>query len=120
MNYFSVKYYTSFEKSLDSSIGRVCNTCKTIPPWQSVHPDDMDFDTGKPTKSCEYSLADETYSVWLFKLKDDRFTNVTNAIKKNIVNYLNLNTTVNTKYYSKKCAKFYTACNEISALGIGN
>jgi hypothetical protein len=85
---------------------------------ENIYPEDLDFDTGKPTTGCEYSLADETYSDWLIKLKADKFTNVTNAIKENIVNYFNLVTTANTKYYSKKCAKFYTACNEISVLGI--
>jgi hypothetical protein len=87
---------------------------------ENIHPEDLDFDTGKPTTGCEYSLADETYSSWLIKLKADKFTSVTNAIKENIVNYFNLATTSNTRYYSKKCAKFYTACNEISVLGISN
>ena len=48
---------------------------------------DIDFDTGKPTAACEYSLADDTYNSWVLKLKDDKFKNVNAALKRNILNF---------------------------------
>lgn len=87
---------------------------------ENIHPADMDFDTGKPTTGCEYSLADETYSDWLIRLDADKFAHVTNDIKNNIVNYLNLTATANIKHYSKHCAKFYAACDKIGVLVISN
>ena len=85
-----------------------------------IHKEDIDYDTGRPTSNCEYSLADQTYCDWLLTLEDDKFANVTNSIKLNIVSYFHLSNGVTNKYYSKKCAKFNTACNEISRLGVSD
>ena len=85
-----------------------------------IHKEDMDYDTGQPTYDCEYSLADETYCDWLLTLEDDKFTNVTNSIKQNIVNFFHLSNATANKYYSKKCAKFYSACGEINRLAVSD
>jgi hypothetical protein len=81
---------------------------------------DVDYDTGRPTSDCEYSLADQTYCDWLLTLEDDKFTNVTNSIKVNIVDYFHLSNGVTNKHYSKECAKFNIACNEISRLRVSD
>jgi hypothetical protein len=80
---------------------------------QDVHPQDLNFDTGKPTRDCVYNLADQTYSEWLVKLKADQFNNVTTGIKDRIVNYFHLTPTSTNMLYSKQCAQFYNACNDI-------
>ncbi len=85
-----------------------------------IHEKDMDYDTGRPTSDCEYSLADETYCDWLFILEDDKFANVTSSIKQNIVNFFHLSNGIANKYYSGKCAKFYSACNEINVLAVSH
>ncbi len=86
-------------------------------PKENVHPKDMDFDTGKLTTDCEYSLADQTYCDWLLRLKDDKFKNVDKAIKQNIVSFFHLTNIIGSnKTQSKKCGKFFTACNELGAL----
>jgi len=87
---------------------------------ENIHPADIDFDTGRPTTGCEYSLADATYSAWLIRLDANKFAHVTNDIKNNIVSYLNLPTTALIKHYARPCAKFYIACNDISVLSFNH
>jgi len=83
-----------------------------------VHEEDIDFDTGRPTSDCEYSLADQTYSDWLLTLQNDKFANVTKSIKQNIVAFFQLTIEKDHARYSKRCAKFYGACDDISRLAV--
>jgi hypothetical protein len=45
------------------------------------------FDTGKPTKRGEYSMADDTYDTLLEKLADRKFANVSNSLRLNLAAY---------------------------------
>lgn len=74
---------------------------------------DKDFDTGKPTESREYSLADKTYSTWLLTLKKDNFKNVTTSIKQNILGFYTQILVPSQKKYSKKYTKFYNAFSDL-------
>lgn len=49
--------------------------------------EDIDFDTGEPTRIGEYALADKTYDELLIKLHKQSFKNVTPTLKRNIINY---------------------------------
>lgn len=105
-----------FVQSFDTILLHYADNLKKLPK-ENVHPKDMDYDTGKPTTDCEYSLADQTYCDWLLKLENDKFKNVDNAIKQNIVSFFHLESTTGfNKNQDKKCAKFFAACNELSAL----
>ena len=79
----------------------------------SVHPQDLDFDTGKPSTDCEYTLADQTYFNWLLHLKHDKFKNVTQPIKTEIVNYFHIVKNSNRKIYSEDCVEFYEVCDQL-------
>jgi hypothetical protein len=79
----------------------------------NVHPQDLNYDTGKLTTDCEYSLADQTYCDWLLQLKEQKYVNVTTTIKQEIVGYFNLTQSSTKRFYSKNCAEFYTACNQL-------
>ena len=46
-----------------------------------------DFDTGKPTRRGEYSMADETYDELLGKLADHKFSGVSESLRLNLVAY---------------------------------
>lgn len=46
-----------------------------------------DFDTGRPTRRGEYSLADDTYDELLGKLADNAFVNVSANLRSNLVAY---------------------------------
>ncbi len=77
---------------------------------------DKDFDTGKPTEDCEYSLADATYDIWLVQLEKDKFKNVTASIKQNILGfYKGMDVSPQNKY-SKKCNAFYNAFKDIKSM----
>lgn len=80
---------------------------------KNVHPQDLNYDTGKSSTDCEYSLADQTYCDWLLKLRTNEFDNVTTEIKQEIVNYFHLTVTPTIRPYSKDCSEFYNACNQI-------
>ncbi|HWO02668.1 MAG TPA: zinc dependent phospholipase C family protein, partial [Blastocatellia bacterium] len=45
----------------------------------------MDFDTGEPTRAGEYKLADETYAALLKRLAKNKFENVTPELRQNIL-----------------------------------
>jgi hypothetical protein len=104
-----------FDDSFDTILVHFAYNLNQLPS-ENLHPKDLDFDTGRPTANCEYSLADETYCDWLLKLKDDEFKNTDPQIRRNIIIFFHLNNNIAAHSYSKKCAKFYTACKEIVAL----
>jgi hypothetical protein len=76
---------------------------------------DIDFDTGKPTASCEYSLADETYTAWLIRLKEEQFKNVSHSLQQNILNFFH-NTNLPVANNSKRCVRFFNAYNELRVM----
>lgn len=104
-----------FDDSFDTVLVHYAFNLEQLPK-KNVHPKDMDFDTGKPTADCEYSLADQTYCDWLIKLKGNEFKSADPGIRQNIINFFHLNSRINTIAHSKKCADFYNACKEIVAL----
>jgi hypothetical protein len=55
---------------------------------------DRDYDTGFLTLPGEYSLADETYSVLLGKLAEDKFKDLTPPLKQDILNFYRKTDTV--------------------------
>ena len=80
---------------------------------QGVPLKDKDFDTGNPTRACEYRLADETYDTWLLKLKADNFRNANTAIKKDIAEfYKGRDQDIQTES-SKKCSAVDKALGEM-------
>ena len=86
---------------------------------QSLFLPDLDFDTGKPTERCEYSLADIAYSDLVLKHKADGFRNLSYALQQDITKYyLSMNTpelkTGNLKY----CNRFQSAFSELKAIKI--
>jgi hypothetical protein len=74
---------------------------------------DMDIDTGLPTMSCEYVLANMTYNEWLLKLADNQFDNLTSSMRQNILGfYIQSNKPVRNKD-SQKCNKLYNALTDL-------
>lgn len=106
-----------FVKSFDTILVRYAINLKQLSK-ENIHPKDLDFDTGKPTANCEYSLANQTYIDWLFKLDADKCENVTNSIKQNIINFFDFTKAAAHQKHSKQCAKFFTAYYKISTLSV--
>ena len=74
---------------------------------------DKDFDTGKPTESCEYSLADKTYNTWVLNLENDNFKNMTPSIKQNILGFYGVIVPPPHNRHFKNCNKIYNAIKDI-------
>ena len=74
---------------------------------------DFDFDTGKPTALCEYSIADNTYDAWLMQLKNAKFKNISLNMKQNIVGFYHWQDASNNIQYTKKCKVVYDAYKEL-------
>ena len=74
---------------------------------------DKDFDTGKPTESCEYSLADKTYNSWVLNLENDNFKNMTPSIKQNILGFYGVIAPAPHTRRFKNCNKVYNAIKDI-------
>jgi len=51
----------------------------------TLHLPDLDFDTGKPTRAGEYSLADRTYADLLAQLRKEHYKNVTPELRADIL-----------------------------------
>jgi hypothetical protein len=58
----------------------------------------MDFDTGRPTRPAEYSLADKTYAQLLNKLSDHGLASTPPAVRSDVLHfYVDLNAPIATK-----------------------
>jgi hypothetical protein len=74
-----------------------------------------DFDTGKPTRAGEYSLADRTYANLLAQLRKKHYKNVTPEIRANILAfYEHYGTAPGTKH-CKVCRNLPQELDEIKA-----
>ncbi len=105
-----------FDESFDTVMKHYSICLKQL-KYQDLNLNDQDFDTGRPTADCEYTLANQTYNEWLFKLKDDKFKNISNPLKQNIDNFFHqVIPASSNKNYPKKCRKFFEALNELNAI----
>ncbi len=100
-----------FNQSFDSILQHYSANIDQL-KQQGFNLKDIDFDTGKPTSFCEYSLANETYDTWLVKLKDNKFKNITVPQKQNILAFYHWDTTKNI-IYTKKCREIFNAFKEL-------
>ncbi len=86
---------------------------------QNIQLEDLDFDTGKPTALCEYSLADNTYSDLLLNLKADKFKNISPSLQQNILSfYKQVNESQGNRQASKKCAGFFNALHNLKTIPV--
>ncbi|SDS24532.1 Zinc dependent phospholipase C [Mucilaginibacter mallensis] len=57
--------------------------------YENIKLANIDFDTGKPIKYGEYNLTDKTYDEMVDKLKDNKFENLTQSLKTDIIGFYN-------------------------------
>jgi hypothetical protein len=83
----------------------------------NLHLKDKDYDTGNLTANCEYSLANETYTIWVMQLKENDFKNVDDPVRQNIIHFFDLPSRVNIHAGKKNdCEKFYEAYEELRGM----
>jgi hypothetical protein len=83
-----------------------------------LHLKDKDYDTGNLTANCEYSLANETYTIWVLQLQENDFKNINNPLRQNILHFFDLPPA--SKIHTRKksdCEKFYKAYEELRSMG---
>jgi hypothetical protein len=70
----------------------------------ALHLDNINFDTGKKTAVCEYSLVDDTYKELLLKLQMQPDDQVNEHLRNNILDfYRNFSPTVASEKEGSKC-----------------
>ncbi|HVW96733.1 MAG TPA: zinc dependent phospholipase C family protein [Mucilaginibacter sp.] len=75
-----------FIKSFDTVLTHYANALALLRTNKLRLPD-MDYDTGKPTSIGEYELADATYAKLIDGLEENKFCNLTPALKENILKF---------------------------------
>jgi hypothetical protein len=94
-----------FDQSFDTILQHYSSNLKQL-KQPGIDLRDLDFDTGKPTAMCEYSLADDTYREWLLKLKNDEFKNISPSLKANIAGFYH-------QMGQQKNIKYLKTCNQL-------
>jgi hypothetical protein len=84
----------NFIKSFDTVLTHYTASVNKL-NHQQIALADIDFDTGKPTKPGEYSLADQTYKDLLLKLDKDNFANTTKELRHTLTQFFSRATTLN-------------------------
>jgi hypothetical protein len=108
---------TYFVQSFDSIIYHYSLNLKQL-NTPAIILKDIDFDTGKPTALCEYSLADATYQAWAIKLKEDNFKNISPPVQENILNFFG--SLHSQQRSSKVCSSFFNAMDDLKKYAAGN
>jgi len=76
-----------FVKAFDASSAHFAVITQQLQDGHDPQLEDMDFDTGKPTRFGEYGLADETYSKLVISLDKDKFSNMTSHLKEHLTTF---------------------------------
>ena len=111
-----------FIRSFDSTVVHYGIALNTLKDGAGIHLADIDFDTGRLTAPGEYGLADQTYSLLLIKLKDEKFQNLTSPLKENVLSFYNMaDTTTKSNEYKKDkidWQKTYVALHQIKVVKV--
>jgi hypothetical protein len=78
---------TAYLKSVNDTVERYKVCLRVLKRKDDLTLTNTDFDTGKLTRSGEYSLADETYAKLLDKLADSNFSGLSHDLRKNILDF---------------------------------
>lgn len=103
-----------FVRSFDTTAAHYAIFLNDLSEDKPFHLDDTDFDTGKKTAPGEYTLADDTYSDWLLRLKEKKFDLITPSIKNKIILfYSDTTVAINTKKNQEKWNKTMDALSDL-------
>jgi hypothetical protein len=75
-----------YVKSITSTADQYRRLLEQVRSGRVVLPN-RDLDSGKPSASAEYSLADETYADLLGRLSDDAFKSTSADLRKDIIGF---------------------------------
>jgi len=75
-----------FFKSLNASVDRYRQELRDTGTGK-LSLENLDFDTGRPSRPGEYKLSDETYAKWLDRLAKNNFAGMTPMVRVNILEF---------------------------------
>ncbi|HEY1676503.1 MAG TPA: zinc dependent phospholipase C family protein [Candidatus Sulfotelmatobacter sp.] len=75
-------YIASINRTVENYKHLIADTASARPQLEN-----MDFDTGKPTHAGEYAMSDNAYGHLLDQLSEDNFSQVSEALRKNILDF---------------------------------
>lgn len=82
--------------------------------------ENTNFDVGVVTHAGDYKLQDQTYAYWLDQLANHNFTDVTPAVRKEILNYYHdLNAPIDTKKHPKDWQKVMSQLDQLRSAPAG-
>lgn len=85
----------------------------------TLHLKDKNYDTGNLTANCEYSLANQTYTIWVLQLKDNGFKYIDPKLRQNILQFFDLPVTAkNYKLQKNDCEKFNEAYQQLFSMNM--
>jgi len=90
-----------FIQSFDTVLINCSNSMKTLGTG-NINFANIDFDTGNDTAPGEYKLADKNYGRLLLRLNDNKFKQLNNGLKENILLYYSKPVVVNTARRERK------------------
>lgn len=76
-----------FIKSFDTVLVCYSDALSTIKRKGRIELNDIDYDTGKPTRFGEYGLADQAYSELVITLDKVKFNSITPHLKQHILSF---------------------------------
>jgi hypothetical protein len=91
-----------FIKSFDTTVVYYSKALNSLRYENHIDLADIDFDTGKATAPGEYGLADQTYSLMLIELQNEKFDNLTPPLRDNILNFYSKADTTSKSNENKK------------------
>ena len=75
-------YIASINRTVEDYKHLIADTASAKPKLEN-----MDFDTGKPTRAGEYVMGDNAYGHLLDQLSEDNFSQVSEALRKSILDF---------------------------------
>lgn len=106
-----------FIRSFDTTVVYYTVALNNLKGQNNIQIANIDFDTGKATAPGEYGLADQTYSQLVINLQNEKFFELTQPLKQNILNFYSKGDTTSKSNENKKdkidWQKTYLALQEL-------
>jgi hypothetical protein len=102
-------------KSIDATVKRYRYELNQVAAGK-LELENLNFDTGQPTKPAQYTLADDTYAKILDQLAQEKFQTVTPEMRAEIMEYYaNLDLPIRTKKNKKDWQRVLTELEQLKA-----
>jgi len=109
-----------FIQSFDTTVVHYTAELNTLQQQNNVQIPNIDFDTGNKTAPGEYGLVDQTYSLLIINLQEEKFSQLTVPLKQDILDFYSTADTTSKSNVNKKdkidWQKTYAALQHLKAV----